>query len=376
MKYFLIAGEASGDVHGANLMLSIKKRDPHARFLFFGGDEMQNVAEGLLKHYREMAYMGYFEVIMHLRRISKNMQVCKKAITGFQPDAVILIDYPGFNLHMAEFAKKSGIPVFYYISPKLWAWKQYRVKKIKAFVDRMFIILPFEKEFYKKFDVDVEYLGNPVLDEVVKKKKNVMPRDKFLEKYDLGDKPLIALLPGSRKQELEQHLPVMIKIASDYPDHQFVIAGAPAFGQADYTPYIHDTLIKVVFNATFDLLHAAQAAIVTSGTATLETALMNVPQVVIYRMGKLSYEIGKHFVKVPYISLVNLILDKMAVTELIQYDVNHDRIKEELDKIVHETSQLKQLLEDYRKLKEILGKPGVSDRVAARMIDLLKPSQD
>ncbi len=372
MNYFLIAGEASGDIHGANLMQSLSAQDPEARFRYFGGDRMREVADGLVIHYREMAFMGYIEVVTHLRKISRNMEVCKKAILDFDPDVVILIDYPGFNLRMAEYAKKKGYSVFYYISPKLWAWKQYRVKKIKAFVDRMFIILPFEKEFYKKFGIEAEYLGNPVIDEIGKRKKELLSSRQFREAHGLGDKPVIALLPGSRRQELDQHLPVMMSLAEDYPDFQFVIAGAPAFGPEDYQPFMEGKEVKVVFNATYDLLHAARAALVTSGTATLETALMDVPQVVMYRMGKLTYEIGKFFVKVDFISLVNLILGEEAVTELIQYEVTRDRIKEELDKIINDTPRLKQMLEKYRKLKQILGNPGVSGRVAARMIDLLK----
>ncbi len=375
MKYYLIAGEASGDVHGANLMQALLALDPEARFRYFGGDRMQAVADGLVKHYRDTAFMGILEVLMHLRKISRSMDACKSAILDFQPDVVILIDYPGFNLRMAAFAKKKNIPVFYYISPKLWAWKQSRVKKVKAFVDRMFIILPFEREFYKRFDIDVEYMGNPVVDEIEKRKNELRPREQFFRENNLSEKPVITLLPGSRKQELRHNLPVMLSLTKDYPDHQFVIAGAPAFGAEDYAPYIHNTNVKVVFNATYDLLHAAQAALVTSGTATLETALMHVPQVVLYRMNGPTYHIGKHFVRVKFISLVNLILGEEAVTELIQYDVNHDRIKQELDKILYDTPSLKQMLAKYRKLEQILGKPGVSDRVAARMIDLLKISE-
>jgi len=375
MKYYLIAGEASGDVHGANLMRALLALDSEARFRYFGGDRMQAVADGLVKHYKDTAFMGILEVMIHLRKISRYMETCKKEILDFQPDVVILIDYPGFNLRMAEFAKKKNIPLFYYISPKLWAWNQSRIKKIKAFVDRMFIILPFEKEFYRKFDIEVEYMGNPVIDEIEKRKKELRPRKQFFQENNLSEKPVIALLPGSRKQELRHNLPVMLSLVGDYPDHQFVIAGAPAFGEDDYAPYIHNTTVKVVFNATYDLLGAAQAALVTSGTATLETALMNVPQVVLYRTNGPTYHIGKHFVRVEFISLVNLILGEEAVTELIQYEVNHDRVKQELDKILYDTPQLKQMLTRYRKLKKILGKPGVSDRVAARMIDLLKISE-
>jgi lipid-A-disaccharide synthase len=229
MKYFLIAGEASGDLHGANLMKALRKEDPQASFRYLGGDRMEAVAPGRVIHYRDMAYMGYVEVMMHLRAITRNMKKCKEAILDFRPDVVILIDYPGFNLRMAQFAHEKGFRVFYYISPKLWAWKQYRVKKIKAFVDRLFIILPFEKEFFHRFGIETEYLGNPVLDEVSRRKKELRPRQDFLENLGLPDRPVIALLPGSRAQELKHNLPVMLEMVKAFPDHQFIIAGAPAF---------------------------------------------------------------------------------------------------------------------------------------------------
>ena len=371
MKYFLIAGEASGDLHGANLMKALKEEDPQATFRYLGGDRMEEAAPGRVIHYREMAYMGYVEVLMHLRAISRNMKICKETILDFHPDVVILIDYPGFNLRMAAFAHSHGFRVFYYISPKLWAWKQYRVKKVKAFVDRMFIILPFEKEFYRRFGIETEYLGNPVIDEVALRKKNLLHRHDFLAMLDLPDSPVIALLPGSRKQELQHNLPVMLQMVKEYPDHQFVIAGAPAFSEKEYAPYLTGTDVKVVFNSTYHLLHAAEAALVTSGTATLETALMEVPQVVMYRMNSFSYHVGKHFVNVEYISLVNLILGKEAVPELIQYDVNPGRVKTELEKIVNDTPERRQMLDDYRRLQEIMGEPGVSGRVARRMFESL-----
>jgi lipid-A-disaccharide synthase len=285
---------------------------------------------------------------------------------------IILIDYPGFNLRMAEYAHNKGYRVFYYISPKLWAWKQHRVKKIKAFVEKMFIILPFEKDFYKKFGVETEYLGNPVVDEVVRQKKSVLSREELLKKQGLPDRPVIALLPGSRKQELHYNLPAMLSLVKDYPGHQFLIAGAPAFTISDYAPFIKDTDVKVIFDHTYDLLNAADAALVTSGTATLETALMGVPQVVIYRMNSLTYILGKNFVKIEFFSLVNLILGKEAVKELLQKEVNHDRIKTELDKILHDTPQRRQMITDYRRLQELLGEPGVSQRVAQKMFESLK----
>ena len=372
MKYFLIAGEASGDLHGAKLMQALKETDPAAEFRYFGGDRMEAVAPGLALHYREMAYMGIMEVLVHLRAISRNLKTCRENIDSFHPDVVILIDYPGFNLRMAEYAHTKGYRVFYYISPKLWAWKQHRVKKVKAFVDRMFIILPFEKDFYRKFDVEVEYLGNPVVDEVARQQEIVLPRSDFLQQQGLPDKPVIALLPGSRKQELHYNLPAMLSLVNDYPDHQFIIAGAPSFTMTDYAPFIGNTDVKVVFDNTYNLLHAAEAALVTSGTATLETALMQVPQVVIYRMNPLTYAIGKNFVNVEFFSLVNLILGKESVKELLQKEVNHDRIKEELDRILNDTPERKAMLDDYRRLRGIMGEPGVSRRVALKMFESLK----
>ncbi len=372
MKYFLIAGEASGDLHGSNLMRALREQDSEAFFRYFGGDRMQAIAEGLVIHYREMAYMGYIEVLLHLRSISKNMHLCKKAISDFQPDVVILIDYPGFNLHMAEFVRSIGIPVFYYISPKIWAWKKYRIKKIRSFVNRMFIILPFEQEFYRKYGMEADYMGNPVVDEVEIRKADIIPRKQFLRENNLDDRPVIALLPGSRKQELHHNLPVMMTLINDYPGYHFLIAGAPAFTQKDYNPYIHDTRVKVVFNRIYDLLGAARAALVTSGTATLETALMNVPQIVLYKMNGLTYQLGKYFVKVDFISLVNLILGEKAVTELIQNEVCYDRVKRELDKILSDTPEREIMLNRYRQLRETLGGPGVSERVATQIISYLR----
>ena len=372
MKYFLIAGEASGDVHGGNLMKALQEQDAEASFRFCGGDRMKAVGQDVVIHYREMAFMGIVEVLMHLRAISRNLNRCKEALLSFRPDVVILIDYPGFNLRMAEFAHNEGFRVFYYISPKLWAWKQNRVKKIKAFVDRMFIILPFEKDFYKKHGVEAEFLGNPIVDEVARRKKEVLPRDRFLKELELPDRPVIALLPGSRKQELHYNLPVMLAMVKEYPAYQFVIAGAPAFTEEDYAPFLGKMDVKVTFNNTYDLLNVAQAALVTSGTATLETALMNVPQVVMYRMNPLTYHIGKRLVNIDYFSLVNLILGKEAVKELLQEEVTPARIKKELDRILEDTPARRQMLDDYRRLQQLLGTPGVSSRVAKKMISYLK----
>ncbi len=376
MKYFLIAGEASGDLHGANLMKALQEEDPDARFRYFGGDRMAGVADGLVVHYREMAYMGYVEVLTHLRAISRNMKKCRESILEFRPDVVILIDYPGFNLRMAGFARRQGFRVFYYISPKLWAWKQGRVKKIRAWVDRLFIILPFEQEFFARHGVEAEYLGNPVVDEVAARRTALTPPSRFLASLGLDERPVLALLPGSRRQELHYHLPVMLEAVRSFTGHHILIAGAPSFTEEDYLPYLGDSGARVVFGATYDLLHASQAALVASGTATLETALMEVPQVVMYRMNAVTYLIGKHFVRVPYISLVNLILGREAVKELIQHEMNPARIRQETERILPVDAPARlTMLDDYRRLQEILGAPGVSRRVAARMVELLKTEE-
>ncbi len=374
MKYFLIAGEASGDLHGANLMKALLLEDPQAQFRYFGGDRMLEAAPGLVVHYREMAYMGYVEVLTHLRAISRNMRRCREAIITFAPDVVILIDYPGFNLRMAAFARQQGFRVFYYISPKLWAWKQKRVEKIKAYVDRLFIILPFEKAFFARHGIEAEYLGNPVLDAVAEYLAAPPPRQQLLASLGLDDRPVLALLPGSRRQELHYHLPVMLEAVKPWHDHHLLVAGAPSFSDDDYRPFLKDhPNVKVLFGKTYDLLHIARAALVASGTATLETALLDTPQVVMYRMNPLTYLIAKHFVHVPYISLVNLILDREAVKELIQHEMNPTRIRHELEKILpHDAPARQAMLNDYRRLREILGQPGVSRRVAQRMIQLLK----
>jgi lipid-A-disaccharide synthase len=371
MKYYLVAGEASGDLHGANLMKALKEKDPEAQFRFFGGDLM--LAEGgePVKHYADMAYMGFVEVAANLRTIFKNLKACKEDIASWQPDVLVLIDFPGFNLKVAEFAKLNNILVCYYISPKVWAWNQKRVLRIKRIVDHLFCILPFEVDFYKDWGMVVDYVGNPLLDSVSAFK----PDPEFRQHQQLSDKKIIALLPGSRKQEISRLLPDMIETAKKWPDHEFIIAGAPSFNRAYYDQYLKDSPIKILFNSTYDLLNIAHAAIVASGTATLETALFNVPQVVVYKSSAISIAIGKLVIRVKYISLVNLIMNSLVVKELIQEDCNPEKINEELSLILADKAYYSQMLSNYKILHEKMGKPGASEKTAGLIIKYTSEKQ-
>jgi lipid-A-disaccharide synthase len=364
MKYYLVAGEASGDLHGANLMKELKQRDPQAEFRFFGGDLMLGEGGTLIKHYADMAFMGFIEVVANLPAIMKNMSLCKQDIAAWQPDVLILIDFPGFNLKIADFAKKNGLMVCYYISPKVWAWNQKRVLKIKKVVDHMFCILPFEVDFYKQWGMEVDYVGNPLLDAVAA----FTPDANFYENNHLLKKKIIALLPGSRKQEINYLLPDMLKVAEQFPSHQFIIAGAPSFNKEFYSQFLGDKNIPVVFNATYDLLNNADAAIVASGTATLEAALFNVPQVVVYKGNTVSITIARMVVKIKFISLVNLIMDSGVVKELIQQDYNPQNIAAEVDRIVNNKDYRAAMLHNYDKLDERMGKPGASAKTAELIV--------
>jgi lipid-A-disaccharide synthase len=364
MKYYLVAGEASGDLHGANLMKALKEKDSDANFRFFGGDLMLAQGGTLVKHYSSMAYMGFIEVIANIRTILGNMKACKQDIAAWQPDVLILVDFPGFNMKIAEFAKKRGLLVCFYISPKVWAWNQKRVHQIKRVVDHLFCILPFEVPFYKQFDMKVDYVGNPLLDAVAA----FTPNPQFLSTYQLTDKKIVALLPGSRKQEISRMLPEMEKLALRYPEYQFVIAGAPSFGSDYYQQYLTGNTIPVVFDATYDLLHIAEAAIVTSGTATLETALFSVPQVVVYKANQILVIAGRTFLKIKYLSLVNLIMDKPVVKELIQEEVNTDLLSLELQAILPGGDKRETVLADYEQLHILMGKPGASAKTAGLII--------
>jgi lipid-A-disaccharide synthase len=364
MKYYLVAGEASGDLHGANLMKALKEKDPQAQFRFFGGDLM--LAEGgeLVKHYSDMAFMGFAEVIINLRTILKNLKSCKNDIAAWQPDVLILIDFPGFNLKIAEFAKANGIMVCYYISPKVWAWNQKRVLKIKRIVDHLFCILPFEVDFYKQWGMQVDYVGNPLLDAVAAFK----PDTDFYKNHQLNDKKIVALLPGSRKQEISRLLPDMVAVARSWPDYQFVVAGAPTFDQTYYDQYLKNSGIKILFNATYDLLNNAHTAIVASGTANLETALFDVPQIVVYKGNPISITIARAVIRIRFISLVNLIMDDGVVKELIQQDCNPKKIAEELDLIVNNKAYRHKMLVNYKKLHDKMGAPGASEKTAGLII--------
>lgn len=364
MKYYLVAGEASGDLHGANLMKALKELDPTAEFRFFGGDLMQAEGGTLVKHYADMAFMGFVEVAVNLRTILKNMKACKQDIVAYQPDVLVLIDFPGFNLKIAEFAKSAGLTVYYYISPKVWAWNQKRVLKIKKIVDHLFCILPFEVEFYKTWGMVVDYVGNPLLDA----KTAFKPEPGFLRKHHLTDKKIIALLPGSRKQEISYLLPEMIAVTEQFPDHQFVIAGAPSFKPSFYSRFLSGKNIPVIFNATYDLLTHAYAAVVASGTATLETALFNVPQVVVYKGNPLTIAIARLLVKIKFISLVNLIVDKSIVKEFIQEDCNELKIAAELNAIINDNAYRTNMLSNYDELDGRMGQPGASAKTAGLII--------
>lgn len=366
MKYYLVAGEASGDLHGANLMKAIKAEDESASFRYYGGDKMQAEGGELRKHYAEMAFMGFTEVLLNLRTIFRNLKACKEDILAAHPDVLILIDFPGFNLKIAEFAKEQGIKVCYYISPKVWAWNQKRVLKIKRIVDKLFCILPFEVDFYKSWGMEVDYVGNPLLDEIAQ----FVPDPEFRTRYKL-DKDIIALLPGSRKQEIERLLPDMLSVTAAFPGQQFVVAAAPSFEEAYYRQFIDSTNVTLVFGQTYQLLQVAKAAVVASGTATLETALFHVPQVVVYRGGAISVAIARMLVKIKFISLVNLIMDRKVVTELIQEDCNASQITAELKNLL-EGEGRKKMLADYAELSGKMGSAGASERTAKLIINFLK----
>lgn len=367
MKYYIISGEASGDLHGSKLVAQLIEKDKKAEIRAWGGDLMQNAGAILAKHYRDLAFMGFLEVAKNLSTILKNIRFCKADILAFQPDVLILIDYPGFNLRMAKFAKQKGFKVFYYISPKIWAWRSSRVKIIKKYVDKIFVIFPFEIDFYKKFQVDVEYVGNPLMDEFKNKKFN----HNFREANNLSDKKIIALLPGSRIQEIKKILPQMLEILPNFFDYQFVIAGTNHLSKELYASKINGKKVKIVFNQTYDLLKNAHLALVASGTATLETAILNVPQIVCYKSSPLSIWIGRMVIQIKYISLVNLIRDKMVLTELIQNDFNKTRLIKEI-KAIEKGEKRLEMMEEYKLLNEQLGKAGVSEKLANSILNAIK----
>jgi lipid-A-disaccharide synthase len=370
-KIYIIAGEASGDLHGANLMKALLNESNDLDFRFWGGDRMEEIGGKPVKHIRDLAFMGFIEVVMNLRTIAKNLRFCKTDIIEFKPDVLVLIDYPGFNLRIAEWAKSQGIRVAYYVSPQVWAWKESRVKKIKQCVDQMFVILPFEKEFYKKHNFSVEYVGHPLLDAIDNYRKENIDKSTFLQEINPEGKPIIAVLPGSRKQEISVKLPIMLEALKEYTNYCVVVAGAPSLDASFYTPFLPKGA-KIVQGRTYDLLSLAEFGIVTSGTATLETALLGIPEVVCYKGSSISYQIAKRLIKIKFISLVNLIMDKEVVTELIQHECNPQRIKEEIEKIKVGGANRETMLNDYKILKEILGDGGASTKVARSLLKTIQ----
>lgn len=367
MKYYIIAGEASGDLHGSNLMKALYEEDPQADIRFWGGDLMHSVGGTLVKHYRELAFMGFAEVVLNLKTILNNISFCKLDIEQFQPDVLVFIDYPGFNMRIAKWAKEKGIRTHYYISPQIWAWKENRIKAVKRDFDKLYVILPFEKDFYeKKHHFPVEFVGHPLIDAISNRKKTTL--QEFCTEFKLDNqKPIIAVLPGSRKQEITKMLSVMLSVVDDFPDYQFVVAGAPSQEASFYHSIIGNKKVTLIQNQTYKLLDVANAALVTSGTATLETALFKVPEVVCYKGSWVSYQIAKRIITLKYISLVNLIMDEEIVTELIQDDCSQKRVKEELTKLLDEKYR-SNLIQKYHILEQKLGGIGASKKTAQLIV--------
>ncbi|PWA04108.1 lipid-A-disaccharide synthase [Flavobacterium psychrotolerans] len=366
MKYYIIAGEASGDLHGSNLMKALYQQDTNADIRFWGGDLMENAGGTLVKHYRDLAFMGFVEVIFNLKTILNNITICKKDIIEFRPDVIIFIDYPGFNMRIAKWAKEQGIKTHYYISPQIWAWKENRIEDIKRDFDKLYVILPFEKDFYEtKHQFAVEFVGHPLIDAIHNRK--TVDITTFKKENKLENNPIVAILPGSRKQEITKMLPIMLSVATDFPNYQFVVAGAPSLEYAFYKPFLKAKNVLFISNKTYDLLSHSTAALVTSGTATLETALFKIPEVVCYKGSWGSYQIAKRIITLKYISLVNLIMDKEVVTELIQEKCNSKNIKIELQKLL-EPDYRKHLLEKYDILETKLGGIGASEKTAKLIV--------
>lgn len=365
MKYYIIAGEASGDLHASNLMKELKVKDENAKFHFWGGDLMAKQGGEQVKHYKDTAYMGFVDVLKNLRGVFKNLKLCKKDIADYKPDVVILIDYAGFNLKIAEFAHNKGFKVYYYISPKVWAWKQSRVFKIKKYVDKLFAIFPFEIDFYKKYDYEINFVGNPLLDAVEKEINNKLSPEDFRKEHKLSEKPIIAILAGSRKLEIKNNLPLMLDIIKHFPDYQFVMAAAPSLDLEIYDKYIKNYDLKIVYNKTYEVLQQSEAALVTSGTATLEAALLNIPEIVCYRGDYISAQIIKLLIKVDYISLVNLIMNKEIIKEFVQDEMTISNIVEELKRLLFDKDYRSSMLNNYSEMRKSLGGKGASERTAS-----------
>jgi len=379
MKYYIIAGEASGDLHGSNLVKNIKLNDAAAELRGWGGDLMEKQGVQLVKHYRNLAFMGFAEVIQHLPEILRNIKFCKSDILAYKPDVLILVDYPGFNLRIAKFAKKAGFKIVYYVSPQVWAWKSSRVHLIKEVVDKMMVILPFEKAFYKKYNYDVDFVGHPLLDVISQSPYSALPD--FIKENKLQDKPIIALLPGSRQQEIQNMLPVMRDTALKFPEYQFIIAGAPSAHNEWYESFLQHENIHIIYDKTYELLSHSYAALVTSGTATMETALWGVPEVICYRAkgvtGTISYHLAKRLVgkKLKFIGLVNLVMEREVVKELIQHELTVENLSSELKKLTGDKPYREQIISDYKQINEKLGGPGASARAAKVISDFLHKTQ-
>lgn len=365
MKYYIIAGEASGDLHGANLIKALKQEDPEARFRVWGGDRMQEAGADLVKHYKHHSFMGFSAVLKNLGAIRSNFRLCRQDIARYQPDVVIFIDYSGFNLRMAAQTHKMGFRNFYYIAPQVWVWRSNRIKKIRKYIEKTFVILPFEPEFYQKHHHTVVYEGHPVLDALPR--QQLLSRQQLQERFGLADLPLVVLMPGSRRQEIDSMLPAMAEAASRFKNLQFVVAAAPALDKELYQQHLNGASIPLVFDQTYALLQHARAAVVTSGTASLETALLRVPQMVCYKTGTVTYKILKRLLKIEYISIANLILKKMVFREFIQHEMNADNMATELEKLLNDGHYRQRMLQDYDRLEQMLGGPGTSGRVAKAM---------
>lgn len=372
MKYYIIAGEASGDIHGSNLMKSLRRQDPDADFRCWGGDRMAEAGGHIVKHYRDLAFMGFAEVVAHLGTILSNLRLCKRDLSAYGPDVVILIDYPGFNMRMARYAHRKGFKVVYYIAPQVWAWRTGRIKKLKKHTDEIFTLLPFERKFYDAYRVPVHFEGNPLVDAVAA----YSPDKDFLENFRKEDtRPCVLILPGSRRQEVGRIFPVMLEVASRIPGYRYVVAATRHIPEQVYREYLKEyPHVECVFDHTYDLFSIARAGMIKSGTSTLEAALFSLPQVVCYKVSPITYRIGWWVVnkEVRYISLVNLILDRPAVPELLQADLNPDRLERELRRILADTPDREAQLAEYRNLKSVMGNAGISDRVAASIISMFK----
>lgn len=377
MKYFLLAGEPSGDLHGANLIEGLKKADPGAEFRFWGGERMARAGgeANLLKHYRETSFFGIVQVLKNLGTIRRQMRECRQEVAAFAPDVLILIDYPGFNMKMARWAKEHGIRTFYYIAPKVWAWREWRVKNIRRYVDRLFIIFPFEREYFPRKGIEPVFEGNPLVDALETRRAELPSGDEFRRRHGLDERPIVALVAGSRRGEIRDNLPLMARLAKRFPDRQFVVTAVPWLEKSLYDRYMAGSDLRYVCDRTYETLHAAEAAVVTSGTATLETALLGIPEVVVYRTLWFQVKLQPYVLRIPWVSLVNLNLGREAVTEIIQSDLSVERAERELRAIVAGGEKRRRMLADFEELRAVIGGPGASDRFAKRMVEELKNSR-